>query len=241
MRLQHLTIGYGSTAVLSDITANVSEGTVVALLGLNGSGKSTLLRTIAGFQAPLAGSIHLQQEEGRDDDISRVVSIVMTHKPEADDMSVEELVSLARTPYTGFFGRLSQTDLSIVDEALAEVGIESLRMKKIGQLSDGECQKALIAKALAQQTPIILLDEPTAFLDYPSKVELMHLLMKLAKEQGKIILFSSHDIDLANHFADRLFLIHDGRFIDQPTATHIRAFLGPQAYALLFERLEVSG
>ncbi|MBP7918606.1 MAG: ABC transporter ATP-binding protein, partial [Prevotella sp.] len=142
--------------------------------------------------------------------LALLVSVVLTERPDVQQMTVAEVVGLGRMPYTGFFGTLSSADLEVVEEALTLVGISDFAPRMIDALSDGERQKVMIAKALAQQTPVVLLDEPTAFLDYPSKVEMMKLLRRLAAETGKAILLSTHDLPLALQLADRLLTIDQG-------------------------------
>ena len=212
--LKNLAIGYKNKKLLSDISLSIPEGVLVCLIGANGVGKSTLLRTIAGFQEPLSGKFFLQGKN-RDDlsnrDISRIISVVLTQKPDVMNITVEEMVGLGRSPYTGFWGSLSVADKGIVDEALEMVGILALKQRLIQTLSDGERQKTMIAKALAQQTPIVLLDEPTAFLDYPSKVEMMQMLHRLAAEKRKTILLSTHDLELAFQLSDTLLYIGKDR------------------------------
>jgi iron complex transport system ATP-binding protein len=136
--------------------------------------------------------------------------VVLTEKPDVRNMTVRELVSLGRSPYTGFWGTYSKDDLQIVDEAIEMVGIEALSKRMVHTLSDGERQKVMIAKALAQQTPVIYLDEPTAFLDYPSKVEVLQLLSRISREAGKVIFLSTHDVELALQMADTIWLMTSG-------------------------------
>ncbi len=213
-----LNIGYtlrrGVTSIVhSALELELCSGRVTALLGLNGAGKSTLLRTLCGFQPPLGGDIKLM---GRDlskysqSDISKMVGVVLTEKTAAGGISVYDLVGLGRYPYTGFFGELSAEDHSIVEESLLAVGIAHKSQNFVSELSDGERQKVMIAKALAQQCPIIILDEPTAFLDIVSRVEVMALLRRLAHEQGKTILLSTHDLDMAIQMCDSLWLLQKG-------------------------------
>ena len=151
-----------------------------------------------------------------DKELSRKIGVVLTEKPDVKNMTVRELVSLGRSPYTGFWGTYSKEDLRIVDEAIAVVGIESLSSRMVHTLSDGERQKVMIAKALAQQTPVIFLDEPTAFLDYPSKVEVLQLLRRISRE--KTIFLSTHDVELALQLADTIWLMthEDGVTIGTP-------------------------
>ena len=204
------TVGHERRVVTSDLDAELRRGRLVCLLGPNGAGKSTLLRTLAAFQKPLGGEVRLM---GRDvssfssREMAKLLSVVLTEKPVLENMDVEALVGLGRTPYTDFWGRLGEKDRHAVDEAIRLTGIEELRRRQVQTLSDGERQKVMIAKAFAQETPVIFLDEPTAFLDYPSKVEIMLLLRKLAGERGKTIFMSTHDLDIALQIADDIWLI----------------------------------
>ena len=187
---------------------------MVCLLGANGVGKSTILRTLAGFLPPLSGKVFI---DGRDlttftlPQRSKVVSVVLTERFDVPYMKVIDLVGMGRSPYTGFFGTLTSEDEAIVGEAIEMVGIGSLAERTVDTLSDGERQKALLAKALAQQTPIIYLDEPTAFLDFPSKVEMMQLLHRLAQQQKKTIFLSTHDVELSLQLADCIWLMEPGK------------------------------
>lgn len=142
-----------------------------------------------------------------DKELSKVIGVVLTEKPDVRNMSVRELVSLGRSPYTGFWGTYTDEDLRIVDEAIEMVGITDLTRRPVHTLSDGERQKVMIAKALAQQTPVIFLDEPTAFLDYPSKVEVLQLLRRISREAEKTIFLSTHDVELALQLADTIWLM----------------------------------
>lgn len=207
------------------LTGELTGGELTCLVGRNGTGKSTFLRTIAGLQAPLGGRVEVtpprpSQGEGVGENSvsihslsanerAKMIGVVLTQKPDVQNMTVEEVVGLGRTPYTGFFGTLSKADRAIVAEAMEQVGIMPLAQRNIQMLSDGERQKVMIAKALAQQTPVILLDEPTAFLDYPSKVEMMQMLRQMAKEMDKTIVLSTHDIELAAKIATRFLLLSE--------------------------------
>lgn len=210
-----LTIGYkakrtGFREVAADINAELCGGRLTSLIGSNGIGKSTLLRTLSAFQPSLAGDVLVQGKSLRrytNKELSRLIGVVLTERPALQNMSVRELVGLGRSPYTGFWGKLTAADEEIVTEAINDVGIENLQHRMIQTLSDGERQKVMIAKALAQQTPVIFLDEPTAFLDYPSKVEVMQLLHRLTRQSGKTIFLSTHDIELALQLSDILWLM----------------------------------
>lgn len=214
VRVANLETGYHSkkkTAVVTrDISASLYSGELTCLLGPNGAGKSTLLRTLAAFLPPVKGEIFIRNkplEEYSDADLSKVIGVVLTEKPDIDNMSVEELVGMGRSPYTGFWGRMDEDDRRIVAESMALVGIDSLRGRMMQTLSDGERQKVMIAKTLAQETPVIFLDEPTAFLDYPSKIEVMQLLQCLARNRGKTVFLSTHDLELALQIADKVWLL----------------------------------
>ena len=240
IELHNLTVGYGTKAILSDINQTLEPGRLVCLLGSNGVGKSTILRTLAGFQPPLSGEVLI---EGRNlssltlAERSKAVSIVLTERVEVPYMKVADLVGMGRSPYTGFFGKLTKEDRQIVGEAIEMVGITSLAERTIDTLSDGERQKAMLAKALAQQTPIILLDEPTAFLDFHAKISTLRLMLKLAHETNKIILMSTHDVEMALRLSDLLWIVQDGKIQTGTTASLtesgiLRQFLGDEAISI---------
>lgn len=213
---KNISIGYlktkhrAGTALYNDLSFDLYKGELVCLLGANGAGKSTLLRTISASQPTLQGNILLQGKDISDHsekELSRTLGLVLTDKTAAGGLLVRELVELGRYPYTGFFGQLGAEDKEIVEKSMREVGIMDKADSYVAELSDGERQKAMIAKALSQECPIVLLDEPTAFLDIESRIEIMNLLHNLAMYQGKTILLSTHDIDLALLLADRLWLL----------------------------------
>ena len=226
INLSQLSVGYSlSHPVISDINLELRSGQLACLIGENGIGKSTLLKTLTGFLPKLKGSLLLGD---RDIDsffqreLARQVSIVLTQKPDVQNLTIEEIIGLGRSPYTGFFGRLRAEDRKVVDDAIATMGIEKLRGRMIQTLSDGERQKVMIAKALAQETPIILLDEPTAFLDFPSKAETFQSLQRMAHERDKLILLSTHDLELAVRFADSLLEVKKGT-LQAVSATEVKA------------------
>lgn len=215
--LRDLGIGYttkhGVITVAEDINGTICSRELTCLLGVNGVGKSTLLRTLSAFQPKIQGEIMIggrDLSDWTDKELSRLIGVVLTEKPDVRNMTVRELVSLGRSPYTGFWGTYSKEDLQIVDEAISLVGIDLLSRRMVHTLSDGERQKVMIAKALAQQTPVIYLDEPTAFLDYPSKVEVLQLLRRISREAGKTIFLSTHDVELALQLADVVWLMTRG-------------------------------
>ena len=214
IRLRDLSIGYpdkhNTKRVAEHLNASIHSGELTCLLGTNGVGKSTLLRTLSAFQPPLGGTIDLLDRPLStydDRQLATVIGVVLTEKSDIRNMTVEELVGLGRSPYTGFWGTLKEGDLKIVHEAIARVRIEPLTQRMVHTLSDGERQKVMIAKALAQETPIIFLDEPTAFLDFPSKVEVMQLLHNLTHTLQKTVFMSTHDLELALQIADKIWLM----------------------------------
>lgn len=224
--LSQLSVGYTlSHPVISDINLELRGGQLACLIGENGIGKSTLLKTLTGFLPKLKGSLLLGDrdiESFSQRELARQVSIVLTQKPDVQNLTIEEIIGLGRSPYTGFFGRLRAEDRKVVDDAIATMGIEKLRGRMIQTLSDGERQKVMIAKALAQETPIILLDEPTAFLDFPSKAETFQSLQRMAHERDKLILLSTHDLELAVRFADSLLEVKKGT-LQAVSATEVKA------------------
>lgn len=202
--------GKSARVVSHDINASLQSGNLTSLLGPNGAGKSTLLKTLSGFLPPLGGEVRIDgipisSIDGPE--LARLVGVVLTERPAVVAMTVEEMVSIGRSPYTGFRGRLSDADREIVERAMSLTGVTEMRSRTVDTLSDGERQKVMIAKALAQATPVIYLDEPSAFLDYPSKVELMLMLRSLAHDEGKTILLSTHDLNIALELSDTLFLV----------------------------------
>ena len=214
IQLSDVTTGYRGKPVTRDINAYLQAGELTCLLGPNGAGKSTLLKTLSAFIPPLTGEITIEGVNIRKISASmlaRSIAVVLTRRPATMNMTVEELVSIGRSPYTSFFGGLHENDREVVDKSIRLVGIDDLRTRNVNTLSDGERQKALIAKALAQQTRIIFLDEPTAFLDYPSKVEIMQLLYTIAREENKTVFMSTHDLELALQIADKIWLLDKER------------------------------
>lgn len=214
IELNDLSIGYSSkknTKIVSEhITANILCGELTCLLGANGIGKSTLLRTLSAFLPKLSGHIYIEGKEileYTEKDFSKLISVVLTGKLNIRNMTARGLIGLGRSPYTGFWGTMNAEDREIVNKSIALVKIENLAHRMIDTLSDGERQKVMIAKALAQETPIIFLDEPTAFLDFPSKVEIMQLLHRLSRQTDKTIFMSTHDLELSLQIADKIWLM----------------------------------
>lgn len=223
-----LTVGYRGHRVVEDISLSLPCGRLVCLLGPNGAGKSTLLRTLCGFQPPIAGTVTISGSDITTmsaAEVARLVSVVLTDRPLTPSLTAAEMVGMGRAPYTGFWGRLSDEDRRLVSEAMQTVGIAPLATRRMGRLSDGERQKVMIAKALAQHTPVIVLDEPTAFLDYPSKVAVMKTLARLAHDEGKTILMSTHDLELAAQLGDELMKI-ENKHIRKITADEVSRIIG---------------
>lgn len=220
LRAKDLTVGYrkgnSTSPVISGLNLSLSRGKLVALIGANGIGKSTLLRTLVGNQPPLEGEVSISGiriGEISRKDLSLLLGIVNTERTQAGALTVREVVSLGRQPYTGFLGILSKNDKSIVEKAMQDAGILHKASNFLAELSDGERQKVMIAKALAQCTPIIILDEPTAFLDVASRMETMLLLHNLAHKQNKAVLLSSHDLSQSMMLADELWVVTNDRKI----------------------------
>ncbi len=218
LQTRALCIGYAPKrrprlAVAADINVELPKGELVCLLGPNGAGKSTLMRTLAGLQKPLAGEVLL---EGRDlhglteRERARLLGLVLTERIDVGNLSAYALVALGRYPYTGWDGRLAAADEAVVRWAMDAVGARELAARSVGELSDGERQKVMIARALAQEPAVLLLDEPTAFLDLPRRVEIVQLLRRLAGDRDRAVLLSTHDLDLALRCADCLWLLPPG-------------------------------
>lgn len=215
LRTEDLTIGYthagrGHAVVAANLNLALRRGELVCLLGPNGAGKSTLMRTLAGLQPALAGRIWLDEDDLLalpPRQLARRLSIVLTERIDAGNLSVRELVAMGRHPYTDWWGALTEHDAEIVRWAIGAVGAVPLADRSVQELSDGERQKVMIARALAQEPLLMMLDEPTAFLDLPRRVEVMGLLRTLARQTGRAILLSTHDLDLALRSADRLWLL----------------------------------
>lgn len=214
LKTKDLDIGYkskkGVVTIAENLNLNLASGKLISLIGANGIGKSTLLRTITGIQQPLKGHVFLNEKNisiYKPLELAQNLSLVLTEKLPPSNLSVFELVALGRQPYTNWIGTLSQNDIEKVQEALELTQIEHLAQKKHFEISDGQLQKVLIARALAQDTPLIILDEPTTHLDLLHKVSLFKLLKKLTEETQKCILFSTHDIDLAIQLSDEMIIM----------------------------------
>lgn len=214
VKIIELYVGYGKgksqIRLLDGISIEIHKGILTAIMGRNGTGKSTLLRTLCGLQKPLAGSIIIQDTPINSLSLperARKVSFVSTEPVKVSHMRISDLVALGRIPHTGWFGRMSAEDRIIISDAIAATGLSEKQNAFIDEISDGERQRAMIARALSQDTDIIFLDEPTAFLDVISRYDIFHLLHKLTREREKTIVFSTHDLQLALSEADRILLL----------------------------------
>jgi len=229
LNTQDLAIGYSSkkaqTVVAELINIDLHKGELVGLVGANGIGKSTLLRTLTKVQPKLDGDININQralESYHNLDLAKALSLVLTEQVASKNLSVFELVALGRQPYTNWVGSLSQKDIEKVDFAIAQTSMQSLQHKKCFELSDGQLQKVMIARALAQDTDLIILDEPTTHLDMYHKAYILKLLQKLTRDTQKTILFSSHEIDLAIQLCDKLIVMTEDKVIIDSPENHIK-------------------
>lgn len=210
IELRNFSAGYKGRRLLEDVNVTVSDGRLTALLGRNGAGKSTLLRAIAGLNPGYTGHIIVNGKDIRDMrpmDLARSLSFVTTERTRISNLTCRDVVAIGRAPYTNWIGKMQEADREIVDRSLQLVGMSDYASRTMDTMSDGECQRIMIARALAQSTPVILLDEPTSFLDLPNRYELCTLLARLAHDEGKCIFFSTHELDIALNIADDIALI----------------------------------
>lgn len=213
-----LDVGYDKKKVVSGVDVEAFRGQVVCLLGPNGAGKSTILRTLSGLIAPLGGVVEIKGENIRSvksAELSKTLSLVLTGASEPSLMTVYELAAMGRTPYTGFMGKLSVCDREIVEQSLESVGALALKDRYFSELSDGEKQKVMIARALVQEPELMILDEPTSHLDVKHKVEVINVLRRLSEEKNITCIISLHDIDLAIKGCGTLLLVNDGKIVAQ--------------------------
>ena len=217
----NLTIGYDHHVVQRDLKFELHPGEMVCMLGPNGCGKSTLLRTLAGLQPALSGTFTTSTLNSQLSTLPHI-ALVLTERLSLDNTTVHDVVAMGRYPYTSFLGGLSTTDEQIIEQSLADVGLSNTAQTFFNDHSDGEKQRTLIAKALAQETPIILLDEPTAHLDLPNRIRVLQLLRRVAREQNKTILISTHELDLAIKLSNRIMLMTPQQGIQLDTPTNLR-------------------
>ena len=220
IQLKQFSIGYGDRILLKDVNTEIEAGKLTALIGRNGTGKSTLLRAIAGLNTHFKGEILLNEEDicaMKPQQMAKTLAFVTTERTRIANLRCEDVVAIGRAPYTNWIGRMQPQDREIVMQSLEAVGMASYAQKTMDRMSDGECQRIMIARALAQSTPVILLDEPTSFLDMPNRYELCTLLANLAHSQEKCILFSTHELDIAQSLTDEIALINPPQLIVEPS------------------------
>lgn len=229
LETQNLSIGYQTkkdkTFIASNINIELHSGELIGLVGANGIGKSTLLRTLTNIQTKLSGSILLDGkalETYSNNNLAKTLSLVLTESITSKNLTVSELVALGRQPYTNWVGNLSETDITIINKSLSDINLNDIKHKKCYELSDGQFQKVMIARALAQDTDLIILDEPTTHLDMYHKAYILKLLQKLAKKNNKTILFSSHEMDLAIQICDAMIVMSENEVISDTPCNLIK-------------------
>lgn len=226
IKLKDFSIGFKGKILLSEINTSFPDGELTALIGRNGSGKSTLLKALCGINNNYSGDIFIDSLNIKSLSTLRMaslVSFVNTQRPRISNMKSKDLVALGRTPYTGWSGKLTLKDKKIIWDSIEMVGMRDYADRTIESLSDGECQKIMIARAIAQDTKIILLDEPTSFLDLPTRYELVNLLKNLVDNKGKTIIYSTHELDIALNKSDYIALFNSPDLINLPIAEMISA------------------
>ena len=233
LQAEELTIGYGDKVIQRGLNFRLQAGEMVCMLGPNGCGKSTLLRTLAELQPALSGRVRFATS---DESIATRLALVLTERLSIDNTTVHDVVAMGRHPYTSFLGTLTKEDERIISDSLEQVGyqLSIVNCQLFNDLSDGEKQRVLIAKALAQQTPLILLDEPTAHLDLPNRILVLRLLRRLAHEEKKTVLISTHELDLAMQLSDRILLMapHEGGIQLDTAENLIRTDAFTQAFSM---------
>lgn len=210
IKLEKFSIGYGSRVLLENVNVEMVSGRLTALIGRNGTGKSTLLRAMCGLNSDYSGRIFINGYDLNkmpSAKFSRMVAFVSTERTRIANLACEDVVALGRAPYTNWIGSLQDVDREIVYRSLKAVGMDDYAGRTMDKMSDGECQRVMIARALAQSTPVVLLDEPTSFLDMPNRYELCSLLSRLAHDEGKCIVFSTHELDIAMSLSDDIALV----------------------------------
>ena len=220
IKLNDITLSFGSRTLIAHASAHFECGRMTALLGRNGTGKSTLLRAIASLGEVQGGAIEIggrELSELSNADLARMVAFVNTERVSVEAMTAYDLVAVGRSPYTDWSGRLRSSDHEAIERSIRIAGVEHLADRYVDTLSDGECQRVMIAKALAQDTPAILLDEPTSYLDMPNRYELCTLLGRLAHDEGKCVLFSTHELDIALTLSDNIALVDTPQLLYMPT------------------------
>ena len=226
IHLKDFSISFGSRTLFDKVNTSFDKGELTALIGRNGSGKSTLLKAIAGLNRQYSGDIILCGKNIRSlspGGLAKSLAFVTTERTRIPNLRCEDVVAIGRAPYTNWIGKMQDIDRNIVSDAIHSVGMEGYTKRTMDTMSDGECQRIMIARALAQDTPIMLLDEPTSFLDMPNRYELVSLLRILSHEKGKCILFSTHELDVALRMCDSIALVDDGALHHLPVTDMVES------------------
>ncbi len=224
VEFENLTVAHGRNILVENASGRFNAAEATALIGRNGAGKSSLLRVLAGIDRPKDGTVRVA---GKDlasmsaAERARTVAFVTTQRVRISNLSCASVVGMGRAPYTDWIGRLSDADRRAVEAALAAVGMSDYASRTMDTMSDGECQRVMIARALAQDTPVILLDEPTSFLDLPGRYELAGLLSGIAREGGKTVVYSTHELDIARERCDAIALVDPPLLVMRPSADTI--------------------
>lgn len=214
LKTNNLAIGYGKKVIVDNISIEIEKGKITSCIGPNGSGKSTLLKVLSGLMTAVSGEVFIENKslsELSDMDKARIIAVMMTGYSKTEFMSCQEVVSLGRYPYTGRFGILSREDVKHVNEAMTLVGVEDLRDRDFMKLSDGQRQRVLLARAICQQPKLLIMDEPTTYLDISYKLELLSILRKLVDDIGLTVLMSVHDLELAKRISDNVIYVSDNK------------------------------
>ena len=220
IKLNDITLAFGERRLIEHASAHFECGKMTALLGRNGTGKSTLLRAIAALGRLQSGTIEIGGRDLRElssAELARMIAFVNTERISVEAMTAYDLVAVGRSPYTGWSGKLRSCDHEVIERSIRIAGVEHLANRYVDTLSDGECQRVMIARALAQDTPAILLDEPTSYLDMPNRYELCTLLGRLAHDEGKCVLYSTHELDIALTLSDSIALVDTPQLLYMPT------------------------
>ncbi|MCC7331057.1 MAG: ABC transporter ATP-binding protein [Flavobacteriales bacterium] len=226
LKIEKLEVGYKNKAILSPITVNTHTNDMICIVGRNGQGKSTIIKTLCKLLKPISGNIFIKNihlDKITDKQFSKLVSVVLTQKININHTLVEDFIAFGRYPFTNWLGTINENDRIIISEAMNLCGISHLKGKNFNDLSDGEKQKVNIARAIAQETPVILLDEPTAHLDLANNFETFKLLKKISKECGKSVIFSTHHIESALQLADQIWIVNNSNFYSNTPSNCIQS------------------
>lgn len=226
IEFKNLSVGFSNEVILKELAGQIEEGHLIALMGINGAGKSCLLKTLASLNSSIAGEIFLDGKSYRDIsglEVSKKIAVVLTEKIQSDFLKVNELISLGRSPYTDFWGNLSAGDKESIERTIELLKIQNIQNKFYSDLSDGQKQKVLLARAIVQSPRFLFLDEPTTYLDIPSKIELMKLLKTLSKDQKMGVFFSTHDLNLIDEVVNQIWLIDSQGMLHKKSPEEMRS------------------